>query len=123
MIQPLTQVQKILVNLAYSRKEWNKAHDLIGSGDTFIGYEVSARLTNAKQTYPELIESQPNGKYKEVRLRIEDAKEWLPTLHKDLRDRIEEGLKASGKNYQKTITRYERTERGTMRRIDEIINL
>lgn len=119
----LTQVEKILVNLAHSRIEWNKAHELIGSGDTFIGYEVTARLSNAEADYPHVIEGKKDGKYRVRRLRIESTQDWLPTLPAALRERIEQELQATGKHYKKTITRYVETPQREMRKVTETIEL
>jgi len=123
MTYELTQVEKILVNLARSGKEWNKAHDLIGGGDTFIGYEVTARLTNATDKYPQAIERRTEGKYKLARLRIEASAEWLPTLPKALREIVEEALAGSKKHYKKRVVAYEPTPEGTMRQVIKLVDL
>jgi hypothetical protein len=117
----ISDKDKILVNLARSPKEWNRAYDLIGGGNTFIGYEVSARLTNAHQSYPHIIDSRMSGRFKERRLRIEDSAEWLPTLPKELARMIEEALERAGKEYNKKVVEYVPTENNSVRKVEKLV--
>ena len=88
-----TQQEKLIINIARNLpKEWNKAHELIGNGATFIGYEVTARLSELEQDYPEMIEGRREGKYRTRRLRVELAREWLPSLPESVKEIVKKEL-------------------------------
>lgn len=88
-ISDLTQHQKILFRMAHRKdlQEWFLPMDFMQPemGDTFVGYEASARLSELATDYPEMIESRPQGKYKKRRVRWESIDQWLYLLPSDLR--------------------------------------
>lgn len=94
-----TQHQKILMLMCrFIDKKWWFAKDfqLPEQGELFVGYEATARLAEMGKLYPEMIESQHEGKFVKRRLRVEDVGLWLPDLPKDLRYVVHKsGLKAA----------------------------
>lgn len=88
----LTQHQKILIRMSRLKdeQEWFFPYDFMPpklplTHDLCVGYEASARLTELATDYPDMIESQPDGKYKKRRVRWETMAQWFPNLPKDLR--------------------------------------
>lgn len=80
----------LMCKLMY-QKTWFLPQDFMqpSLGDLFVGYEAGARISELGSSYPELIESKPDGKYKTRRLRTENMEAALPTLPKNLRDIVE----------------------------------
>lgn len=75
--EKLTNHEKLFIKMArHPQKIWWLPHDLQGADQTkggvelFIGYEVTARLSELAQD-KNLIESRPAGKYEARRLRFE----------------------------------------------------
>lgn len=87
-LSELSQQQKIMYVLVRDDSgRWFFPYDFMKSdmGDLFVGYEASARLSELGKEYPEIIESQRDGKY--IKRRIIPGR-LLPNLHllsKDLR--------------------------------------
>lgn len=83
-----SQQQKILTLMCrFKEKEWWFPYDFMlpEQGDLFVGYEASARLSELRKDYPDMIEGEYAGKYIRSRLCFETITEWLPLLPKDLR--------------------------------------
>jgi len=85
----MDQHQKIItlmMKLLY-QKDWFLPQDFMQSslGDLFVGYEASARCSELGKWYPELIESQKQGKYVARRIRVENMEKALITLPEDLK--------------------------------------
>lgn len=84
----LTQHQKILNVMCRDKTgQWFYPYDFMKSnmGDNFVGYEASARLSELGKDYPDIFESERDGKYIRRRLRFDTLAQWLPLLPKDLR--------------------------------------
>jgi hypothetical protein len=74
----LTQQQKIVAQMCQSPdKKWWLPQDFMRGGEFFVGYEASARLSELQSDYPDMFESQRNGKYIERRIKFETIGEWL----------------------------------------------
>ena len=75
----LTDHEKLIIRMARDKvKVWWLPYELMGDGnidgvDLFIGYEVTARLSELAKD-KELIESRAAGKYEVRRLRLETQK-------------------------------------------------
>lgn len=100
----LTQHQKILMTMCRAnQKDWFLPADFMDPhlDGLFVGYEASARLSELATEYPDMIESQRDGKYIKRRLRMETMNTWLPLLAKDLRYIFHRnGLTAGYKKHQ-----------------------
>lgn len=87
-ISRFSQQQKILTVMARGAPDkWFFPYDFMRDdmGDLFVGYEASARLSELAHDYPEMVESQRDGKYIKRRLRMELIADWMSLLPKDLR--------------------------------------
>ncbi len=87
MNNELTQHQKILTLMCRHRaQEWWLPHHFMTNnlGTLFVGYEASARMSELGKSYPEMIQTLPEGKYKKRRIRFESIHQWLPLLPSDL---------------------------------------
>lgn len=78
--------------------------DLIAGGTHFVGYEISARLSEIQKEYPKMVESITSGRFVCRRLRLKDTKEWLPTLPSDVRKVVEAELDRNGVRFVVTVT-------------------
>lgn len=69
----MKQIEKVLVGLIRAKGEWMLPVDFMRpeSGELFVGYEASARLSEAAKLYPGLIESKQQGRFKARRFRID----------------------------------------------------
>lgn len=54
----------------------------------FVGYEASARLSELASEYPDMIETQQDGKYKKRRLNMRGYHYWYAMLPKDLQQLV-----------------------------------
>ena len=87
-LHELSQHQKILMHICHNRQqEWFLPFHFMGDtmGDLFVGYEASARLSELAKDYPDMMDSQREGKYIRRRVRFESIDQWLHLLSKDLR--------------------------------------
>lgn len=66
----MTQRQKILTVMSRNVGKWFLPHDFMKSslGELFVGYEASARLSELARDYPDMVESERDGKYIKRRL-------------------------------------------------------
>lgn len=86
----LTSHQKIVAIMANNReKEWWYAKDIInlGEGDYYVGYEATARMSELVRKFPDMFESQGDGKYIKRRVRWEYMEQWfndLPTEYRHI---------------------------------------
>lgn len=84
----MSQYQKILYRMAKRpNKEWWLPQDFItdDNGFVYVGYEASARLSELAKRYPEMIASQPQGKYLARKIQFDDLVNWLHILPKEYR--------------------------------------
>ena len=87
--KPLTQHQKIVAIMCkHDLKKWWLPKDLMVSGDFFVGYEASARLSELQKSHPYMFESRANGRFLERRIRFETGKEWFSTIPKELQSMV-----------------------------------
>lgn len=83
-----TQEKKILTIMCqHPEVKWWFPYDFMKPelGDNFVGYEASARLSELATNYPDMVESERDGKYIKRRIRFETGKDWFWTLPKELR--------------------------------------
>lgn len=87
----MTQHQKIVFRMLHGRKDrWWLPQDFMQSGEYFVGYEASARLSELAAEYPEMIETRQEGKQFARRIKTENVDVWLPQLPRYLQDAIRE---------------------------------
>lgn len=69
----MKQNEKVLVGLIRAKGAWLLPVDFMRpeSGELFVGYEASARLSEAAKLYPGLIESKQEGRFKARRFRVD----------------------------------------------------
>lgn len=75
----LTQHQKIVAQMCkYPEKKWWLASDFMQNnlGDLFVGYEATARLAELVGDYPDMFETERQGRFRAVRIKFETGKEW-----------------------------------------------
>ena len=83
----LTQQQRIIAIMCINKQQrWWKPQDIMkaGSGDLFVGYEASARLSELASEYPAMIESKREGKYHLRRMRFETGRDWFKDMPKNI---------------------------------------
>ena len=90
----MTQQEKIIITMLRGRREWWLPFDFMrtSDGELFVGYEASARLSELRKEYPDMIESKRDGKYVATRLRREAVAEWFNTLPKYLKQIVAKEL-------------------------------
>lgn len=84
----MTSHQKCVAIMAHNKKqEWFFAKDIInlGTGDWYVGYEASARMSELAKKFPDMIESMNEGKYTKRRIRWETMDLWFEDLPKEYR--------------------------------------
>lgn len=71
----LTQHEKIIKIMEKDPNRWYRAYDFMqpNLGDLFVGYEATARLSELCKRGD--LEKRMNGKYREVKLIVEQPKE------------------------------------------------
>lgn len=87
----LTQQERIVAIMCINKtKRWWKPHEIMnaGTGDLFIGYEASARLSELASDHPDMIESKREGKFYMRRMRFETGKEWYGDMPKGIKQVI-----------------------------------
>lgn len=86
----MTQQQKIITLMIRKqhKQAWFFPYEFMvnGLGELFVGYEASARLSELARNYPDMIESQRDGKYTKRRIRWETMNEWRPLLNYEFRE-------------------------------------
>lgn len=95
----LTQQERIVAIMCINKEQkWWKPHEIMntGSGEFFIGYEASARLSELAREYPEMIDSKREGKFYLRRMRFEAAREWFPQMPKNIQNVIRRYYKKPG---------------------------
>lgn len=85
----MKQRDKILAYMAKQPDKWYYPYDFMPprmemNSEYFVGYEASARLSELASDYPEMIETQQDGKYKRRRFNLNTYGLWYPTLPKEL---------------------------------------
>lgn len=78
-VKGLTQHQKIVATMCkYPEKKWWLASDFMkpDMGDLFVGYEATARLAELVGDYPDMFETERQGRFRAVRMQFETGKEW-----------------------------------------------
>lgn len=85
----LTQQEKVFTLMCDGK--WHLPADFMQSnlGELFVGYEASARFSELAKLYPDAIESRPEGKYIQRRLRTERVNHWYHLLTRDLQKIVE----------------------------------
>ena len=80
----MTQQDKILKKmLSYPSQRWWVPQNFMESSQYFVGYEASARLSELAKQYPELIESERQGKYLARRICFEKVN-WIELLPENI---------------------------------------
>lgn len=95
----LTQQQRIVAIMCMNKQQrWWKPQDIMktGTGDLFVGYEASARLSELATDYPAMIESKREGKYYLRRMRFETGREWFSQMPKAIQNVIRRYYKKPG---------------------------
>jgi len=49
-------------------------------GELFVGYEATARLAELVSDYPDMFETERQGRFRAVRIKFEDGKQWYSTI-------------------------------------------
>lgn len=81
----MTQHEIVLMGLARDRTgKWFYPQDFM-SGDLFVGYEASARLSELTKLYPLMIEAKREGKYVVRRINWEQKQLWYQDLPRDVK--------------------------------------
>lgn len=77
-----TEGEKIVAVMALRRheREWFKPHHVMDHPAYFVGYKAGARMTELQQDYPDMIESRPDGRFVERRVRYENKEVWWPKI-------------------------------------------
>jgi hypothetical protein len=72
--------------------EWHVASDFVmdAQGNVFVGYEASARLSELAKDFPHVIETRWRGKFKERRIRVEQARAFIDELPYWIREALED---------------------------------
>ena len=99
----MTQCEKILVLMIrrYHTQKVFRASDFmppqIGFNDEcFVGYEASARMSDVASDYPDLVETGKDGRFRTLRLRIDNLGVALPKLNPQLRQLLIEEMLEHG---------------------------
>jgi len=97
--EELSQQEKIIVIMITSFKEvgytnfWRASDFQKEWYGIFVGYEASARLSELSKKYPGAFEIRMNGRFREIRLKLEDPRKLYDNLPHDLgKHLVREGL-------------------------------
>lgn len=85
----MTQHEKIIAIMMSNPEKWWHSEELMQHGDIFVGYKAQARISELALSYPEMIEREHSTKGNRqhmYRFRMNNIKNFLPTLPQDLRD-------------------------------------
>ena len=78
MWNDLSQYEKIIcLMISNKNKEWWLASDFMKPdlGKAFVGYEASARLSELRKKYPDMLETRPKGRFKEYKFRFDNVQQ------------------------------------------------
>lgn len=97
-MRELKQAEKVLVGLILANGDWLLPQHFMrpSSGDLFVGYEASARLSEAAREYPDVIESRQEGRFKARRFRTDCTVEAFSKLPSIVRERTKQALFIAG---------------------------
>lgn len=97
--EDLSQQEKIIVIMIRDYKKisiavyWRASHFQQECDGIFIGYEASARMSELVKDYPNAFDVRMNGRFREVKLRLENPKQLYADLPNILgRHLVREGL-------------------------------
>lgn len=88
--EELSQYEKIFVIMLKSTKDsgnvswWRASNFQQDHYGIFVGYEASARMSEMLKKYPFAFEVRQNGRFREMRFKIENAREIYYQLPNDL---------------------------------------
>lgn len=83
-----SQHQKILARMCIEPSRWYLPMEFMQSGDLFVGYEASARLSELRRECPQMLQVRKEGKYLATKLDMENIANWWQMIPKDYRQVI-----------------------------------
>lgn len=90
----MKQTHKLLALMCkYNDRTWWSAVDLLQQSEgtaLFVGYEISPRMSDLARMFPDMIETGKRDKYRTIRMRFEDGRDWYPKLPDDYKKIVKE---------------------------------
>lgn len=129
MIKRGTQIKKIITIMLHNRgKEWFMAGDfqepaISISNPLFVGWEASARMTDLRNTYPEMVESKKQGKYRWLKFRYDNTVAMFKTLPPEWISFLKSEFEANGITYKIERKTYEPGVDNTMREVIKVVEI
>lgn len=89
-----------VVEIAIREGKFLPTYDFENRHGVFVGHRGPARISEVANTYPQMIETDKQGKTYRYRFRFENSAEFMPLLSESWRVFIRQILKETGHTYK-----------------------